>query len=81
MVSHAAQRSSIALKLKRNSQPYCVTGHVCVPAAQAFVLVMGSKNNNGKFDFKAAGQGGRPQRGKSPAGLSYDHDLNGVSEL
>lgn len=56
MVSHAAQRSSIALKLKRNSQPYCISGRVCVPAAQSpFVLVMGSKNNNGKFDFKAAG--------------------------
>lgn len=29
---------------------------MCVsPAAGSFVLVMGSKNNNGKFDFKAAG--------------------------
>lgn len=43
---------------------------------------MGSKNNNGKFDFKAA----RTKvdglwKGKSPAGLSDDLDLNGVTEL
>lgn len=52
------------------------------PAAGSFVLVMGSKNNNGKFDFKAA----RTKvdglwKGKSPAGLSGDLDLNGVTEL
>lgn len=61
----------------------CVRAHVRVcPAAGSFVLVMGSKNNNGKFDFKAA----RPKvdglwKGKSPAGLSDDLDLNGVTEL
>ena len=61
MVSHAAQRSSIALKLKQNSQPYCVTGRVCVSLCQRpFVLDTASKNNNGKFNFKAAGQDGCP---------------------
>lgn len=54
---------------------------VC-PAAGSFVLVMGSKNNNGKFDFKAARTKVHSLwKGKSPAGLSDDLDLNGVTEL
>ena len=55
---------------------------MCPRCPVPFVLVMGSKNNNGKFDFKAAGPRWTAfRKQKSPAGLSYDLDLNGVTEL
>lgn len=42
---------------------------------------MGSKNNNGKVDFKAERPRWTAFKKTSPAGLSCDLDLNGVTDL